>query len=84
MTRSTLFAFNEDERNQGQRHHPFAVSLDRCNGSGRNLDDLSSRICASNKAEDAYLNIFNMVTKKMRQTHISCNCNVNLMVKKVM
>ena len=37
------------------------VSLDRCDGSCNTFDNLSSRICVSNKTKDVILNVFDMV-----------------------
>ena len=53
------------------------VSLDRCNGICDTHDDLSSKICVRNKAEETNLSIFNMVRRinesKTSTKHIICN-----------
>ena len=58
-TRLLLTDLNPNKHDQGLHHYPFMVSLDRCNGS---LDDLSSRLCVTNKTEDKNLNVFNIIT----------------------
>ena len=40
MSRPTNIKLNTDEYNQGLNHHPFMVSLDRCDGICHTLDDL--------------------------------------------
>ena len=54
------------------------VNLDRCNGSCNTLDDPSSRIFVSNKAENVNIKVFNMITRvnesKTLTKHISCEC----------
>ena len=59
LDRPTLFDLNSNEFH----YYPFRVSLDRCNESCNTVDDLSSRICVSNKAEDVNLNVFNVITR---------------------
>ena len=41
-------------------YYPFAVKLDRCVGSCNTLNDLSNKVCVSNKTKDLYLSVFNM------------------------
>ena len=36
------------------------VSLDRFNGGCNTLNNLSSRVCVSNKTEDGNVNVFNI------------------------
>ena len=43
--------------------YPFAVELDRCAGSFNTLNDLSLRVCVSNKTENLNLSMFNMNRK---------------------
>ena len=72
LARPTL-DLNSDELH----YYPFIISLNRCNGSCNTLDDLWSRICAADKAEDTSLNVVNMITRinksKTLTNHISCN-----------
>ena len=42
--RHTLINLNPDECNQGL-HYPFIINLDKCTGSGSNLNDMCGRIC---------------------------------------
>ena len=39
------------------------VILDRCSRSRNTLDDISDRICVSNKIKHLNLSVFNMITK---------------------
>ena len=73
---SILIDLNPDELN----YYPFVLSLARYNGSYNTLDDLSSRICASNKTEDVNLNVFNMITRMSQniKKNISCDCKSKL------
>ena len=58
--------------------YPFMVSLDRCNGVCKILDDPSDRISVSNKLGDANVNVFNMVTRinesRTLTKRILCDC----------
>ena len=38
------------------------IVLDRYNGIYNTLDDLSSKICVTNKTKNVNLNLFNMIT----------------------
>ena len=67
-------------------HYPFMVSLNRCNRSCNNFNDLSIRICVLNQTEDLNLNIFNMITgineSKTLIKRISCSCRCKFDDKK--
>ena len=56
----------------------IAVKLDRCVGSYNTLNDLSNKLCVSNKTEDLNLSMFNMTAgireSKTLTKHISCEC----------
>ena len=63
MTQYTLINLHLDEYSKKLHYYPFAVKLDRCVGSYNNtLNDLSSKVCVSNKTEDLNLNVFDMIT----------------------
>ena len=47
---------------QELHYYPFAVKLDRCIGSCNTLNDLSNKVCVSNKTGDLILSVFNMMT----------------------
>ena len=47
---------------QELHYYPFAVKLDRCIGSCNSLNDLSNKVCVSNKTGDLNLSVFNMMT----------------------
>ena len=47
---------------QELHYYPFAVKLDRCIGSCNTLNDLSNKVCVSNKSGDLILSVFNMMT----------------------
>ena len=49
MTQPTLINLHPNKYNQVLCYYPFAVNLDRCVGSCNTLNDLSNRVCVSNK-----------------------------------
>ena len=58
----TLIDLHYSEYDQEFRYYPFAVKLDRCIGSCNTLNDLSNKVCISNKREILNLSVFNMNT----------------------
>ena len=62
MTQPTLINLNPNEYSQELLYYSFEVNLDRCIGSYNTLNDLSSKVCIPNKAEDINLIVFNMIT----------------------
>lgn len=69
--------------NPGELHsYLFVASLDKFGGSCKILDDLSDRLCISNKTEDAYLRVINMITgnneSRSLLKHISSDCRGRL------
>ena len=71
----TLINLHPNEYRQELHYYPFAVKLDKCVGSCNALDDLSNKLCVSNKTEDLNIHVLNMITGK--------NGNVDLMEKNV-
>ena len=61
-TQPTLINLHPNEYSRGSHYYPFVVSLDRCAGICNTLDDLSNRVCVSNKAKNLNLSVFNMIT----------------------
>ena len=78
MIQATLINLHTKEYSQEFHYYPFLVKLDRCAGSYNTLNDLSTKVCVSNKTEDLYLSVFNMITgineSKVLTKHISCGC----------
>ena len=58
----TLISLNPDNHDQRLHQYPVILSLYRRNWICNTVDDLSSRLCVSNKSTDAILNGFNMIT----------------------
>ena len=52
MIQPTLINLHPNEHNQEFCYNTFTVKLDRCAGSCNTLDDLSNKVCLSNKTED--------------------------------
>ena len=54
------------------------VKLDKCVGSCNTLNDLSNKVCVTNKTEDLNIHVFNMITgkneSKILTKYISCKC----------
>ena len=53
-----------NEYSQELHYYPFTVKLDKYVGSCNTLNDLSNKVCVTNKTEDLDLNLLNMVTGK--------------------
>ena len=62
MTQPTFINLHLNEYSQEFHCYAYAVKLDRCVGICNTLNDLSNKICVSNKTKD--LNVFNMITGK--------------------
>ena len=58
----TLINLHPNEYNQEFYYYPFPVKLDKSFDSCNTLNDLSSKVCITNKAEDLNLSIFNTIT----------------------
>ena len=52
-----LINLHANEQNQEFHYYPFAVKLNRRNGSYNTLHDLSNKVCVPNKTEDLNLNL---------------------------
>ena len=63
MTQPTRINLHPDGYSQEFHYYPFAVKLDRCAGSCNTLNDLSNKVCVSNKREELNLSVFNMITR---------------------
>ena len=78
MIQLTYVNLHPNEHSQEFHYYPFAVKLDRCVRSCNTLNDLSKKVCVSNKTEDLNLSVFNMITgineSKTLTKHISCEC----------
>ena len=58
MIQPTIVNLHPKEYNQEFYYYPFVVELDRCVGSCNTLNDLSNKVCVSNKTEDLNLSVF--------------------------
>ena len=78
MTQPTLINLHPNECSQEFLYYSFVVKLDRCVGSCNTLNDLSYKVCVSNKTEELNLSVFNMIAGKNESktltNHISCEC----------
>ena len=78
MIQPTFINLHTNEYSQGFHYYLFAVKLDRCIGNSKTLNDLSDKVCVSNKTEDLHLSVFNRITvineSKTLTNHISCEC----------
>ena len=63
MIQPTFISLHPNEYSQKLHYYPFAVKLDRCVGSFSTLNDLSSKVCVTNKTEDLNRSVFNMITR---------------------
>ena len=55
MIQPTLINLYPYEFSQGLRYYPYAVNFNRCMESCNTLNDLSNRVCVSDKTEDLNL-----------------------------
>ena len=62
MTQPILINLHPNENSQEFHYYPFAVKLDRCVRSCNTLNDLSNKVCVSNKREELNLSLVNMIT----------------------
>ena len=60
--------------------HPFAVKLDRCAEGCNTLNDLSNKVCVTNKAEDLNLTVFNMIAGMNESKTLTKCYHVNVIV----
>ena len=58
----TRINLHPNEYSQEFNYYPFAIKLDRCVGSCNTLNDLSNKVCVSNKTEDLNVSVLNMIT----------------------
>ena len=83
----TLINLDPNEYSQEFHYYPFSVKLDRCVGSCNTINNLSNKVCVSNKTKDLNLSVFNMIIvineSKASTTHDHVNVNVNLMEENV-
>ena len=78
MTQLTLINLHPNEDSQELHYYPFGIKFDRCVGSCNTLNDLSNKVCVSNKTEDLCLRVFNMIAainqSKILTNYASCEC----------
>ena len=83
----TLINLDPNEYSQEFHYYPFSVKLDRCVGSCNTINNLSNKVCVSNKTKDLNLSVFNMIIvineSKASTSHDHVNVNVNLMEENV-
>ena len=58
----SLINLHPIEYSQEFSYYPFVFKLDRCIGSSNTLNDLSNKVCVSNKTGDFNLSMFSMIT----------------------
>ena len=57
------YELHPNEYSQELHYYPFAVNLDRCVGSSNTMNDLSNKVCVSDKTDDLNLSMFSMIIK---------------------
>ena len=81
-----LTDINPNEYNQELTYYSFMVNWD-CTGSYNTINDISGRICVSNKTEVVNLSVFNMIARinksKTLTKHISRKCKCKCDAKNV-
>ena len=80
MTQPILINLHPNQYSQEFHYYHFVVNLDRCVGSCNALNNLSNKVCVSNKTEDLNLSMFNKITGigvnelKILTKYILCKC----------
>ena len=78
MIQATVINLHPNEQRQAFHYYSFTVKLDECVESCNTLNDLSNKVCITNKTEDLNLSMFNVITgineSKILTKHISCKC----------
>ena len=78
MIQATVINLHPNEQRQEFHYYSFTVKLDECVGSCNTLNDLSNKVCITNKTEDLNLSMLNVITgineSKILTKHISCKC----------
>ena len=87
MTQPSLVNLHPNKYSQEFHYYPFVVKLDICVGSCNTLNDLSDKVCVSNKTKDLNLSVFNMITgttneSKRLTKHIPWECKYEINGKK--
>ena len=75
----SLINLHPIEYSQEFYYYPFVFKLDRCIGSCNTLNDLSNKVCVSNKTDDFNLSMLSMITGVTKHSialtkHISYKC----------
>ena len=82
-----LIYLHPNEYNQKFHYYSFSVRLDGCVRSCYTLNNLSNKVCVSNKTEDLNLSVFNIITgineSKKLTKDILCECKSKLDGKKI-
>ena len=61
-TQCTLITLHPNEYIKGLLYYLLAVNIDRCMESFITVNDISSKVCVSNKIADLNLSAFNVIT----------------------
>ena len=83
MTLPTVINLHLNEYSQDFHYYSFVVKLDRFVGSCNTLNDLSNKVCISNKAEDLKVSMFYMIKGINKSKIYHANIKVNLMEKNI-
>ena len=78
----TLINLHPNEYSHPFHYEPLLVKSDKCFGSCNTINNLSNKVCVSNKTEDLNLSVFNMMAgineSKTLTKYISCKCKSKL------
>ena len=62
LTQPLIINLETYECNQEFHYYPFGLKLEICVGICNTLNDLSNKVCVSNKTEDLSLSVSNIIT----------------------
>ena len=78
MIQPNFINLHPNEYSQELHNCTFEFKLDRCVGSCNTLNDLSNKVCVSNKTEELNLSMLTMITgineSMILTKHLSCEC----------
>ena len=87
MTQPTIINLETYECNQEFHYYPFGLKLEICVGICNTLNDLSNKVCVSNKTEDLSLSVSNIITGINKSNaltkQVSCECKCRFYGKNV-
>ena len=74
LTQPLIINLETHECNQEFHYYPFGLKLEICVGICNTLNDLSNKVCVSNKTEDLSLSVSKKSKALTKQVSCECKC----------